>query len=566
MATATTQCCNICDNDNEPKLAATWCPECEDLLCTDCNRHHSRSSATKQHIVISMENYQKLPSSILSIKNRCTKHGNKYEFYCSIHGDPCCVMCTRDDHRHCQELRPIFEVTENAKSSTAIAQIETDLKYIDAAFEKMKSDITNNISDIDKQKRTFLSDISDMRKSLSDHLDQIEKQTVEEMVSAEHNLQVELKKVLVAMETKRTKFDNIRQDVNKVKKYASDLQTFIVVNEMTSVVDGEVRKQKGAFNYDLFELKLDSSSELESFVKDVSKFGDVSVTKKHCSTSLVKEAELQVQIPQESKPGVATQLTRKTIVNFQTGAKGYVCIRGCDILPDGKLVFAEQYGKRLLMFSKNGNYEKDILRFSGIPYEVSYTEKNIVAVTIWDKHEVVFVNVITNTITNTIDVGHECWGTDFNMNRLAIRVIQLHTSNHIVYIDPNGKLIDRVNVPGWTSTNISLRDNNIKFTDWNANTIYCYTLTGQQIWTFKDENVLREPKGIALDKNKNVYVAGYKTNNVVVLSPDGTNCRQILTKSDGLDEPCSLRINIDRSELLVCNLGGPAFVFSLQYM
>jgi hypothetical protein len=63
--------------------------------------------------------------------------------------------------------------------------------------------------------------------------------------------------VLVVMETKRTDFDNIRQDVNKIKKYASDLQTFIGVNEMTSVLDAEVKKQKGAFNYDLFELKLD---------------------------------------------------------------------------------------------------------------------------------------------------------------------------------------------------------------------------------------------------------------------------------------------------------------------
>jgi hypothetical protein len=51
----------------------------------------------------------------------------------------------------------------------------------------------------------------------------------------------------------------------------------------------------------------------------------------------------------------------------------------------------------------------------GFPYEVSYIGENIVAVTIWDKHEVVFVNVITNTIINTIYVGHECWGTDFNM-------------------------------------------------------------------------------------------------------------------------------------------------------
>jgi hypothetical protein len=54
-------------------------------------------------------------------------------------------MCIRDDHRHCQPMRSILEVTENDKSSTTIAHIERDLKYIDAAFEKIKSDITNNI-------------------------------------------------------------------------------------------------------------------------------------------------------------------------------------------------------------------------------------------------------------------------------------------------------------------------------------------------------------------------------------------------------------------------------------
>jgi hypothetical protein len=49
------------------------------------------------------------------------------------------------------------------------------------------------------------------------------------------------------------------------------------------------------------------------------------------------------------------QLTRKTTVNFQAKNKGRLCITGCDILPDGKFVFAEQEGKRLLMFSNYGN-------------------------------------------------------------------------------------------------------------------------------------------------------------------------------------------------------------------
>jgi hypothetical protein len=63
------------------------------------------------------------------------------------------------------------------------------------------------------------------------------------------------------------------------------------------------------------------------------------------------------------------------------------------------------------------NYEKDIVRFSGTPFDVSYTGENIVAVTICDKHEVVFVNVITNTITNTVDIG--------NMSQPAIQTLFL---------------------------------------------------------------------------------------------------------------------------------------------
>jgi hypothetical protein len=80
----------------------------------------------------------------------------------------------------------------------------------------------------------------------------------------------------------------------------------------------------------------------------VSKFAVVSVTKKHCSTSLVKEAELQAHIPQESKMCVATQLTKKTTVNFQTEVNRLVRIKGCDILPDAgtTMLFRNRYNTK----------------------------------------------------------------------------------------------------------------------------------------------------------------------------------------------------------------------------
>ena len=98
-------------------------------------------------------------------------------------------------------------------------------------------------------------------------------------------------------------------------------------------------------------------------MKVVSIFGVISVAKVHYSTSLTTGAELETLMSQP-------QLTRKTTVNFQNRDKGRVCINGCDILPNGKLVFAEQERKLLLMFSNNGHYEKDIVGFTGTAYEV----------------------------------------------------------------------------------------------------------------------------------------------------------------------------------------------------
>jgi hypothetical protein len=92
----------------------------------------------------------------------------------------------------------------------------------------------------------------------------------------------------------------------------------------------------------------------------------------------------------------------------------------------------------------------------------------------------------------------------FTNTTLCLSQIATATMFSPVYETSNGVPENRT----MSSTNISLRDDSINCTDSATNTIYCYTLTGQQIWAFKDEKVLREPRGIAFDKNKNLYVAG----------------------------------------------------------
>jgi hypothetical protein len=63
MATPRTIICGICEAQYITKHAEQWCTECDEDLCSNCeNKFHKISKATRDHDVISIENYHKLPS------------------------------------------------------------------------------------------------------------------------------------------------------------------------------------------------------------------------------------------------------------------------------------------------------------------------------------------------------------------------------------------------------------------------------------------------------------------------------------------------------------------------
>jgi DNA-binding beta-propeller fold protein YncE len=60
-----------------------------------------------------------------------------------------------------------------------------------------------------------------------------------------------------------------------------------------------------------------------------------------------------------------------------------------------------------------------------------------------------------------------------------------------------------------------------------------------------------------------VYVVGYSSNNVVVISPDGQRHRQLLSSEDGLVKPRVLDYDNSTNRLLVPNNRTTAFLFDV---
>ncbi|CAG2218071.1 unnamed protein product [Mytilus edulis] len=170
-------------------------------------------------------------------------------------------------------------------------------------------------------------------------------------------------------------------------------------------------------------------------------------------------------------------------------------------------------------------------------FGITYLEKNLVAIS--TSRGIQIVNHQTGTIVGNVPTNGECRGIAYNKGALicwvrsiGIESIQLSnfSTKTLVQIKEN---TDRLG--------ISVYRNRIYATDYSNDAVSCYTLEGKKLWQFKNESVLKFPRGIAVDNNSNVYVAAYKC--VICLSSDGKKFEKKLSAKEGLYDPSALHFD-----------------------
>lgn len=112
-------------------------------------------------------------------------------------------------------------------------------------------------------------------------------------------------------------------------------------------------------------------------------------------------------------------------------------------------------------------------------------------------------------------------------------------------------------------TYVTSNEKGIFHSNWRDHSVICYDFSGQVQWKYSDL-LLRTPCGITLDSYSNIYVAGYESNNIIAISPDGKQAKELLGASDGLLNPCAIYFDKIKNLLLVSNYKQVAFLFDVQ--
>ncbi|XP_052065992.1 uncharacterized protein LOC127705684 isoform X2 [Mytilus californianus] len=298
---------------------------------------------------------------------------------------------------------------------------------------------------------------------------------------------------------------------------------------------------------------------LKNLVNNVNRFGEVVTETKPNDIPFVRQMDKQAQlmIPILPKANSIDNLRLTLVQSVNTYSED---IRGCTILPEGRMVFSCYYPGYVTVVNQDGS--KDFRIDSGHSFDVINIKDNNVAVTsVFFVPHIKITDIKLKKVTKTMHVGSSNDGLALKDKNLIYcgrgkGLKKINLSDNSVSPITNSKLSD--------SSYVTTFIDSIIFTDPGTNIVTCASMQGQVNWKFKDESLLKCPLGISVDNAGNVYVIGRDSCNVIVISPDGQRHRQILSGKEGLKIPSVLHYDLVTNKLLVSNLRGNAFLYDVS--
>ncbi|XP_063398053.1 uncharacterized protein LOC134682998 isoform X2 [Mytilus trossulus] len=558
--------CGICELRNISKQSVIWCSDCEEGLCDDCKDHHSLSKGSRYHETVKIAEYQKLPSNFIQIAQSCRKHDQKYQIFCKKHDCPCCKKCVVEDHNKCEDLKDIEDVIGGIKSSNAFQDIEKTLNEVKEHIERIRKDREENLASLKEQKKSIGMEIQKAKTSINNHLDQLHQTLLRDLDTSEETESKKIRQLLNEVEKKEKEIKDFQSGLANIKQYASNLQIFLTTKEMErdlgkkeqfvqSIITG------GKLNH--MQMSWNIENILQNFAIDIRSFGEIIVDNEPNKLILSRHKDQQAQqmitAPAPKSIGNLTMVLRQTI-NI-----GAADIRGCTILPDGRMVFTCYIQNKVIAIKNDGT--KDFEMKLDSCFDIDYVDNNIIVVTSGTNIVAQYISLVDiekRKVVRKLHLGEYIEGAVVTHDEILIYCARdnglktINLKNETKGSVRSGPLNER----GFSY--VTVFNKNIIYTNSLLNTIKCCDFQFTKQWEFENERVLRGPHGISVDNDGNVYVVGTRSNTIVVISHDGKRHRQILSSNEGLIEPQALHYDKSTCSLLVANKQGRTFVFDVQ--
>lgn len=237
-------------------------------------------------------------------------------------------------------------------------------------------------------------------------------------------------------------------------------------------------------------------------------------------------------------------------------------IFGAEFLPDGRLILCDcmPENRRIKLLSSNFSM-LDSLQLQSEPIDVSSVNSTTIIITLPYSKLFQYVYLVPHfKLSSQIQLDTICVGVDAVGGEIFTSCFNSRGSygGEVRVFDLGGTLKRRIGVQHDNSymfrypffLTVSSNSGYIYVSDYGTDKVTCLSSIGRVIFQYTDPE-LRWPRGVYVDPAGNTIVCGNGSDNVHVISANGTKHKILLTSSDDIYNPLSVAYRQSDATLVI---------------
>jgi hypothetical protein len=480
----------------------------------------------------------------------CSDHDKNNDFFCPAHDKVACVKCVQTSHSTCADILSIEHAAKNSKTSSLLSDIENNLSVVIGNIDKALQHQEHNVKILGNDENGVKQKVKELRNDINKRLDQLESECLSELAHLRSKFTSVLENSVHDLKGKRKQYTEMKDEISKLKRVASDLQVFFATRQMNETIYKEQESiQSMLEKVKHYELQFRPSSDMPSN-KSTHTFGKLEAkqTIAPLNYNVQKSEQAQTFVPMFPKiTGNKIKLRQVISVNRPFGKN--LNITCCQMLPCQTLVFGDYWNKRLICHEECGKYDGEFKYYEPVNTITCVDHAKIAVERGYNESYVDIINTGVKLKEKTIPFALTVGGMYFHQQQLYLNAI----GEDIHVADINGKITGTI--PTEHSENIKRLEvlgNNIYYTDQINHKVVCCDIEGNKIWEHVDKRIIKNAC-LTIDNGGNVFVVGYDANVIIMISSDGKQSKVILDASNKINKPTGIHCDRDRKLLLVCN-------------
>jgi len=143
--------------------------------------------------------------------------------------------------RDCIDVTILENIIKDVRTSDLFNEIEQLINEMTETIGKIRLNRDTNSGAVREQKIVVENEIQELRAKIYNHLFKLQENQMKELTEAQTQITDETRELLVSLEEKPNELTEYQTNVVNIRKYASDLQTYLAVKQIEKEVENTTR-------------------------------------------------------------------------------------------------------------------------------------------------------------------------------------------------------------------------------------------------------------------------------------------------------------------------------------